>query len=100
MRVRRSLRPSSSCTAVGCSSAPGGSWLRAGAVLVVVPFVGGQDLLGVGLAHDEDMVEDLAPARLYVSAGLTDRFRMKSLWWFGSWVLGRQDLLGVCRPCA
>lgn len=62
-RVRRSLRPSSACTAMGCWWAPGGSWLRAwwGAVLVVVPFVGGQDLSGVGFVHDEDMVEDLAP---------------------------------------
>src|SRR4051812_46181159 len=27
-----------------------------GAVLVVVPYVGGQDLSGVGLVHDEDVV--------------------------------------------
>ncbi|MFD5065635.1 hypothetical protein [Streptomyces sp. NPDC058394] len=27
---------------------------------------------------------------------VTDRFRMKSVWWLGSWVLCRQDLLGVC----
>jgi len=32
-----------------------------GAVLVVVPLVGGQDVPGVGLVHDEDMVEGLAP---------------------------------------
>lgn len=29
MRVRRSLRPSGSCTAVGCWPSSGGSWLRA-----------------------------------------------------------------------
>jgi hypothetical protein len=32
-----------------------------GTVLVVVALVGGQDLPGVGLVDDEDVIEDLAP---------------------------------------
>src|SRR3954471_22907313 len=32
-----------------------------GTMLVVVPLVGGKDLPGVGLAHDQDVIESLTP---------------------------------------
>jgi hypothetical protein len=45
-----------------------------GAVLVVVSFVGGQDLSGVGFVQDEDVIEYLAPDR----AGSRSRKRRDS----------------------
>src|SRR3954471_7779071 len=32
-----------------------------GTMLVVVPLIGGKDLPGVGLAHDQDVIEGLTP---------------------------------------